>query len=50
MERTETFVGQSNAVLDAIERASRAAALNRPVHLIGERATGKEIDAERHHH
>ncbi len=50
MERTETFIGQSNAVLDAIERASRAAALNRPVLVIGERGTGKELVAERLHH
>jgi psp operon transcriptional activator len=50
MERTDTFVGQSNAVLDAIERASRAAALNRPVLVIGERGTGKELVAERLHH
>ena len=50
MERTETFVGQSNAVLDAIERASRAAPLNRPVLVIGERGTGKELIAERLHH
>jgi len=50
MERSETFVGQSNAVLDAIERASRAAALNRPVLVIGERGTGKELVAERLHH
>ena len=49
MERTETFVGQSNAVLDAVERASRAAALNRPVLVIGERGTGKELIAERLH-
>ena len=50
MERSETFVGQSNAVLDAVERASRAAALNRPVLVIGERGTGKELIAERLHH
>jgi psp operon transcriptional activator len=50
MERTETFVGQSNSVLDAVERASRAAALNRPVLVIGERGTGKELIAERLHH
>jgi len=50
MERTETFVGQSNTVLDAVERASRAAALNRPVLVIGERGTGKELIAERLHH
>src|SRR5690348_7917892 len=50
VERSETFVGQSNAVLDAVERASRAAALNRPVLVIGERGTGKELIAERLHH
>jgi psp operon transcriptional activator len=50
MERAETFVGQSNVVLDAVERASRAAALNRPVLVIGERGTGKELIAERLHH
>jgi len=50
VERSETFVGQSNAVLDAVERASRAAALNRPVLVIGERGTGKELVAERLHH
>ena len=50
MERSDTFVGQSNAVLDAVERASRAAALNRPVLVIGERGTGKELIAERLHH
>ncbi len=49
MERPDTFVGQSNAVLDAVERASRAAALNRPVLVIGERGTGKELIAERLH-
>ena len=50
VERTDTFVGQSNVVLDAVERASRAAALNRPVLVIGERGTGKELIAERLHH
>ena len=50
MERADTFVGQSNVVLDAVERASRAAALNRPVLVIGERGTGKELIAERLHH
>ena len=49
MERADTFVGQSNVVLDAVERASRAAALNRPVLVIGERGTGKELIAERLH-
>ncbi|HET6941320.1 MAG TPA: phage shock protein operon transcriptional activator, partial [Sphingomicrobium sp.] len=41
---------QSLAFLDAVERASRAAPLNRPVLVIGERGTGKELIAERLHH
>jgi psp operon transcriptional activator len=50
MERAEQFIGQSLAFLDAVERASRAATLNRPVLVIGERGTGKELIAERLHH
>ncbi|MDB5701878.1 MAG: pspF [Sphingomonadales bacterium] len=49
MDRNETFVGESGAFLDSVERASRAAALNRPVLIIGERGTGKELVAERLH-
>ena len=43
-------MGSSLAFLDAVERASRAAPLNRPVLVIGERGTGKELIAERLHH
>src|SRR6186713_294692 len=50
MERANQFVGSSLAFLDAVERASRAAPLNRPVLVIGERGTGKELVAERLHH
>ncbi len=50
MERANQFVGSSLAFLDAVERASRAAPLNRPVLVIGERGTGKELIAERLHH
>lgn len=49
MDRATQLVGQSGAFLDAVERASRAAALNRPVLVIGERGTGKELIAERLH-
>ncbi len=49
MERGTQFIGQSTAFLDAVERASRAASLNRPVLVIGERGTGKELIAERLH-
>ena len=50
VERSNQFVGQSLPFLDAVERASRAAPLNRPVLVIGERGTGKELIAERLHH
>ncbi|MFS0737042.1 phage shock protein operon transcriptional activator [Sphingomonas sp. 1P06PA] len=49
MERENAFIGQSMAFLNSVERASRAAGLNRPVLVIGERGTGKELVAERLH-
>ncbi len=49
MERTTQIIGQSSVFLDTLERASRAAALDRPVLVIGERGTGKELIAERLH-
>ncbi len=49
MEKRTDYIGQSSAFLDSVERASRAAALNRPVLVIGERGTGKELVAERLH-
>jgi psp operon transcriptional activator len=49
MDRDSQFIGQSLAFLDCVERASRAAALNRTVLVIGERGTGKELVAERLH-
>ncbi len=49
MDRSNQFIGQSTAFLDAVERASRAAPMNRPVLVVGERGTGKELIAERLH-
>ncbi|MDG6077752.1 phage shock protein operon transcriptional activator [Erythrobacter litoralis] len=49
MERENQFIGQSGAFLDSVERASRAAPMRRPVLVIGERGTGKELIAERLH-
>lgn len=49
MERENQFIGQSGAFLDAVERASHAAPMARPVLVIGERGTGKELIAERLH-
>ena len=49
MERETQFLGQSATFQDAVDRASQAAALDRPVLVIGERGTGKELIAERLH-
>ena len=49
MDREVQFVGQSSVFLDAVERTSRAAPMRRPVLVIGERGTGKELIAERLH-
>ena len=43
MDREVQFIGQSGAFLDAVERASRAAPMRRPVLVVGERGTGKEL-------
>ena len=49
MDRDVQFIGQSSVFLDAVERASRAAPVGRPVLVIGERGTGKELIAQRLH-
>ncbi|TNE38809.1 MAG: phage shock protein operon transcriptional activator [Sphingomonadales bacterium] len=46
----QSIIGQSSPFLDAIELAGRAATLDRPVLVIGERGTGKELIAQRLHH
>ncbi|MDR1626499.1 MAG: phage shock protein operon transcriptional activator [Spirochaetia bacterium] len=43
-------IGQSPAFLEFQERLSRAAKVNRPILLIGERGTGKELAAGRVHY
>jgi transcriptional regulator with AAA-type ATPase domain len=49
MAKPAPLIGSASIFLDAVERASAAAALNRPVLVIGERGTGKELIAERLH-
>ncbi|MFZ4689910.1 MAG: phage shock protein operon transcriptional activator [Polymorphobacter sp.] len=49
MAKPAALIGSSSIFLDAVERASAAARLNRPVLVIGERGTGKELIAERLH-
>nr|WP_295663032.1 phage shock protein operon transcriptional activator [Polymorphobacter sp.] len=49
MQSPAALIGQAPNFLDAVEHATRAAAINRPVLVIGERGTGKELIAERLH-
>jgi psp operon transcriptional activator len=49
-ERDVTPLGRSPAFLDVQERLSRAAALDRPILVIGERGCGKELAAARLHY
>ncbi len=46
----ERLVGESEAFLDFQQRLSRTAAIDRPVLLVGERGTGKELAAARLHY
>lgn len=48
-QRTSQLIGESAAWLSALEQASRLAPLDRPVLVIGERGTGKELVGERLH-
>lgn len=48
-ERATHLIGESAAWLSALEQASRLAPLDRPVLVIGERGTGKELVGERLH-
>ncbi|MEL6568275.1 MAG: phage shock protein operon transcriptional activator [Pseudomonadota bacterium] len=46
---TPQLIGESPAWLEALEHASRVAPLDRPLLVIGERGTGKELIGERLH-
>ncbi|WP_409422831.1 phage shock protein operon transcriptional activator [Pseudaeromonas sp. ZJS20] len=46
----ERLLGESNAFLEVIEQVSRLAPIVRPVLIIGERGTGKELIAHRLHY
>ncbi len=45
----QQLIGESPAILEVLEHVSRVAPLNRPVLVIGERGTGKELIAARIH-
>ncbi|SKC31902.1 Psp operon transcriptional activator [Photobacterium piscicola] len=50
MRKTETLIGESDAFLAVLDHASRLATLNRPILILGERGTGKELIAQRIHY
>ena len=47
--KEQPIIGESPAFLTVLEEVSRAASLHRPVLIVGERGTGKEVVAERLH-
>ena len=49
-QQEQPLIGESQAFLEVLERVSRVAQLNRPVLIIGERGTGKELIAARIHY
>lgn len=46
----DNLIGQSNALLEVLEHVSQIAPLSKPVLIVGERGTGKELIAERLHY
>jgi psp operon transcriptional activator len=46
----EEIIGRSNALAKALEHLSQLAPINRPVLIVGERGTGKELAAARVHY
>ncbi len=50
MRDTERIIGNSISLTQALEQLSRLAPIQRPVLVIGERGTGKELAAERLHY
>ncbi|QHM75411.1 Psp operon transcriptional activator [Mixta theicola] len=49
-EFNENLLGEANSFLEVLEQVSRLAPLNKPVLVIGERGTGKELIASRLHY
>jgi psp operon transcriptional activator len=49
-QQEQPLIGESPGFLEILERVSRVAQLNRPVLVIGERGTGKELIAARIHY
>lgn len=49
-DRSERMLGESASFLEVQEQVSRAAPLNKPILIVGERGTGKELIAARVHY
>lgn len=49
-EPLENLLGEANAFVEVLEKVSQLAKLNKPVLVIGERGTGKELIAHRLHY
>ncbi|EMH4161266.1 phage shock protein operon transcriptional activator [Pluralibacter gergoviae] len=49
-EYKDNLLGEANSFLEMLEQVSRLAPLNKPVLIIGERGTGKELIANRLHY
>ncbi|MFB1076630.1 phage shock protein operon transcriptional activator [Photobacterium damselae] len=50
MQKPENIIGESESFLSTLDQASRLASVNRPVLILGERGTGKELIAKRIHY
>lgn len=50
MQKTDNLIGESESFLAALDHASRLAPLERPILILGERGTGKELIAQRIHY
>lgn len=46
----DSLLGEANSFLEVLEQVSQLAQLNKPVLVIGERGTGKELIANRLHY
>jgi hypothetical protein len=49
-EQRDNLLGESNSFIEVLEQVSRLAPLDKPVLIIGERGTGKELIANRLHY
>lgn len=50
MRKIDNLIGESEAFLTVLDQTSRLAPLDRPILIIGERGTGKELIAQRLHY